>query len=284
MFFLKRKRKKDASHTAGAATDVPTICAAVSSDVGLLRSNNEDNFLMGRHTNPSCCNHCEAFVESSNDVWFFAGVFDGMGGGDIGEVAAKAAAETFLDAEDRLDKDASQTQVDTALRKAFLDANNKIVDLQQHHQVFGTTGTVLATNGTIYKVYHLGDSRAYLVRETELYQLTRDQTLAQMKIDVGLYQPDDPKAEEEKHHLTEYIGKDQTKQYLHPLEGDWSDLRPGDGILLCSDGLYDMCSDRMIGETLIAHSEIQQKTNALVDAALSQGGIDNITCIYLIRR
>ena len=173
-------------------------------------------------------------------------------------------------------------QIDSTMRQAFLDANNKIIDLQKQHQVFGTTGTVAVTNGDLIKIYHLGDSRAYLMRNRELSQLTRDQTLAQMKMDVGIYQPDAPGAEAEKHQLTEYIGKDPTKQYLRPLESDWFSLQSGDGILLCSDGLYDMCSDLQIGDLLASDASPSEKAKALTAAALSAGGSDNVTCIYMV--
>lgn len=280
MFFFKRKAKKGDPVTA-AAPNQPGFRAAVISDVGSLRDNNEDNFILGRHTNQSCLSYCEAFIEIPAHCWFFIGVFDGMGGGEIGEIAAKTAVDTILAASEQIKSDASKSQVDVLMRQAFLDANNKIIDLQQHHHVFGTTGTVLGTNGVVSKVYHLGDSRAYLVRNGELFQITRDQTLAQMKIDVGIYQPDAPEAEAEKHQLTEYIGKDHTKKYLRPVESDWFSLLPDDGVLLCSDGLYDMCDDTQIGSILSSQTGIFEKVKALTDAAISNGGIDNITCIYM---
>lgn len=278
--FKKNARITSASNVRPSAKKTGLTGAAVS-DVGCIRPNNEDNFIMGTHMNPDCSNHREVFAENIKDFWYFAGVFDGMGGGDFGELAAKTAAEVFLNAVKQTKKEFSQALMDAILRKAFLDANNKIVDLQQQYRVFGTTGTTLITNGTVTKIYHLGDSRAYLFRNGELFQLTRDQTLAQMKIDVGLYQPGDPQAEAEKHKLTEYIGRDQTKTHLRPQESEWFTSLPGDGFLLCSDGLYDMCSDREIMDMLQKHPETSQKANALVKAALSHGGADNISCVYL---
>lgn len=283
MFLFKRRSKKTVSTNPTTNTDASTVCAAAASDVGLCRGNNEDNFILYKQSNPDCLNHCEAFAKASTKSWFFIGVFDGMGGGEIGEVAAKTAVITFLEAIERIDHSSSKTQVDCAMRQAFLDANNKVIDLQKHHQVFGTTGTVVGTNGDLIKVYHLGDSRAYLMRDQKLVQLTRDQTLAQMKMDVGIYQPDAPGAEAEKHQLTEYIGKDPTRKYLRPLESDWFSLQSGDGILLCSDGLYDMCSDLQIRDLLLSHSSPSEKVKALTAAALSAGGLDNVTCIYMVQ-
>ena len=68
------------------------------------------------------------------------------------------------------------------MREAFLRSNNEIIDLQKEHCVYGSTGTVVSIGSGEFKIYHLGDSRAYLLRDGELMQLTRDQTLAQMKM------------------------------------------------------------------------------------------------------
>lgn len=283
MFFFKRK-KKDVPAKATAAQPAANprfpVGAAVS-DVGCARTNNEDNFLLGGQINLDRSDRCKAHSRSESGQWYFTGVFDGMGGGEIGEVAAQTAAEIFRDTAGQLKNEPDRTRIDSRMRRAFLDANNKIVTLKQQYQIYGTTGTVLCTDGQVYKIYHLGDSRAYLLRDQALFQLTRDQTLAQMKIDVGLYQPGDPQAEAEKHKLTEYIGKDQTKAHLRPLESEWLTVLPGDCILLCSDGLCDMCTDCEITELLTQHSQPGEQANALVQAALSHGGIDNVTCICL---
>jgi protein phosphatase len=256
------------------------VTGAVVSDVGCLRDNNEDNFILGKHINANCGNFSEALMERNEDPWVFAGVFDGMGGGEKGEIAAQCAAQAFRNAAAQISDDASCNDVDAVLRKAFLEANNKIIDMQDN-RVYGTTGTVVATNSTSYKIYHLGDSRAYLFRDGQLVPLTRDQTLAQMKIDVGLYLPDDPQAEAEKHKLTEYIGKDPTKKHLRPVESEWIPRNCRALLLLCSDGLYDMCTDQEILEILSRESDILGKAKALVAAALDNGGIDNVTCVLL---
>lgn len=281
LFFRRKLKRETVSPDVSSPAVTRPVTGAVVSDVGCLRSNNEDNFILGNSTNKDCADHCEAAADNGQDFWFFAGVFDGMGGGEIGEVAAKTAVSVFLDAIGQIKGSGAQAQIDSHMREAFLEANNRIIDLQQQYHVFGTTGTILCTNGTLCKIYHLGDSRAYLVRAGMLSQITRDQTLAQMKIDVGLYRPDDPQAEADKHKLTEYIGRDPTRVHLRPMESEWFSADPGDLILLCSDGLYDMCSDREITDILSNHTEASRCAAALVEAAVSHGGEDNITCICL---
>lgn len=253
------------------------------SDVGRVRPNNEDNYVLGKYTNSNSSDHSEIAVSVSNstDAWQFAGVFDGMGGGEAGELASKFSAEIFLSAFSNLKGIPSKTEVDLVLRKAFLEANNRIIQLQQECRVFGTTGTVLCANGMEFKIYHLGDSRAYLVRENELFQLTKDQTLAQMKIDVGLYDHNHPQAEAEKHKLTEYIGRDRTRESIRPVESLWNEIQSGDQILLCSDGLYDMCTSEEISNILGGEGGMAAKAARLVKAAVANGGIDNVTCVLV---
>ena len=140
----------------------------------------------------------------------------------------------------------------------------------------------MCTNGAEFKIYHLGDSRAYLVHEDELIQITKDQTLAQMKMEVGMYREDDPSVEADKHKLTEYIGRDWTKENLKPVESRWLSVRRNDRILLCSDGLYDMCADDVISGILRKNTSVAEIASELVNTAKANGGEDNITCVVIL--
>ena len=280
MFLFKRKSKKTDCRNAHSKHRCWTLSGTAICDVGVLRGNNEDNFILGKQINENCSNLCETTIENVDIPWFFAGVFDGMGGGEKGEIAALTAAQVFRDVSAHLSKDVTDFDVVNALRTAFLDSNNQIVDMQDT-RIYGTTGTVLAIGTTSCKVFHLGDSRAYLYRDDQLFPLTRDQTLSQIKIDTGLYLPNDPQIEADKHKLTEYIGKDRTKKHLRPVESEWISIENRDILLLCSDGLYDMCSDQNLLEILRQNSTIQVKAKKLIRAALEAGGHDNVTCILL---
>ena len=278
MALFKRNNTKQARSDVGYIFE-----GCVVSDVGSIRSNNEDNYVIDTYMNLSNGDHSECCLvapKSGKDGWHMAGIFDGMGGGEQGEVAAHETAEIFVDTFRRFGRDSSAALVEQNIRTAFLQANNRIVGLQPQSQIFGTTGTVLATNGRNMKIFHLGDSRAYLLRNGELFQLTRDQTLARMKIDAGLYDPDDPNIEADKHKLTEYIGRDWTRENLRPVEGQWVPVEPKDRVLLCSDGLYDMCSDRKIADILMV-GDGKQIARTLVEAAIENGGMDNVTCIVV---
>lgn len=257
--------------------------AALICDRGRERGNNEDNYLLGMQINSEMLDHSTAVFRSAADgaAWQTAGVFDGMGGGEMGELAALIAAKTVKQLSGRLDDGCEKTDVDRIMREAFLRSNNEIIDLQKEHCVYGSTGTVVSIGSGEFKIYHLGDSRAYLLRDGELVQLTRDQTLAQMKMDAGLYRENDPGLEVERHKLTEYIGRDWTKENLRPQESAWIPIREDDRLLLCTDGLYDMCSDAEISGILAAAGGPENAVAALTQAALTKGGKDNITCMVI---
>lgn len=259
-----------------------TLVTAVS-DTGCVRRNNEDNYLLDIYINESCGNRSEvsAFLPWRPSGWNLIGIFDGMGGGEKGELAALVTAQEFRNAARELLTAPTGAEADEILRRAFRRANDRAVELQARYGTYGTTGTVVCTNGEVFKIYHLGDSRAYLLRQQELFQLTRDHTLARMKLEAGLYQEDDPQVERDKNRLTEYIGRDEAGGNLCPEESKWIPAAAGDCILLCSDGLYDMCPATEIRKILNQGADNRCKTGMLVQRALERGGRDNVTCICL---
>ena len=213
------------------------ITSSVFSDQGHVRANNEDNFLLNGHWKDASA-PCAAYNFSAPPgVWQLMAVFDGIGGGEAGEVASEAAAQVFA--------------------------------------------ASLCTDGMKFKVFHLGDSRAYLYHQGQLVLLTHDHTLAQMKLDFGIFQSNASNFEQDRHKLTRYIGQDLTAHRLFPQESSWYAAAPGDTVLLCSDGLYDMCPEQEIIEILDKQQDIQTKTTALVQKAKNHGGLDNITCLLV---
>lgn len=257
------------------------FCGAAASDRGLRRENNEDNYILDGRINPSCAQSSQAATDAGDAVrrWHIAGVFDGMGGGEAGELAALYCAQAFKKGFAHMDETSAKEQVDFWMRASFQEANNAIVELQRECRVLGSTATVMCTDGAVFKIYHLGDSRAYLARENALLQLTSDQTLAQMKLDTGLCRPDDPSLRADSHKLTEYVGRDRTMQRLLPAESLWIPVQPGDGILLCSDGLYGMCGDEVLADLFLAERDCSQRAEALLRRGVAMGGTDNITCV-----
>lgn len=254
--------------------------ACVISDLGRVHRKNEDNCLLGNQINETCANRFVFSVEESNahEPWHIAGVFDGISSGENAEIASKEAAGIFQRVTGSLNETATEEKTDQLIRAAFLDAGHSISRMKQFGKGMGTTGTVLCTNLKAFKVFHLGDSRAYLIRNRQIFQLTRDQTLAQLKLDAGLYEKCCSAIESDSHILTDYIGRNPDG---YPVESQWVSIQKNDRILLCSDGLYDMCTDSEIIKIMQETCNEREHAQKLVDAALEKSGMDNITCIVI---
>jgi len=140
----------------------------------------------------------------------------------------------------------------------------------------GTTLTVAGTLGNDLVLGHVGDSRAYLLRGDVFRQLTRDHTLAQMLIDAGVANSDDPAPRSMRHVLTAAIGS--LDERIEPQVQRFR-LQGGDQLLLCTDGLTEMVDDELIASVLRESSSAQLACDSLVDLALGAGGTDNITVV-----
>ena len=262
-----------------------TVSSCVCSDVGRVRENNEDNFLLRNVTNAQ--QQLSVLLTDSVEGddwagWQCYGIFDGMGGGEKGEWASLTAAALLQ--KEFLRKPlltASCRDIDQLIRNTFMRINGLIVNEQSRSDVYGTTATVICTDGAVFKIYHAGDSRAYLMRRSQLYRLTEDQTLAALKVEMGVYEEDDPRAERDKHLLTVYLGYDENGDKLVPQESEWMEFEKDDRLLLCSDGLYDMVADSAIRRILAETGTAEDAAGELCDLALAAGGQDNVTCMVL---
>jgi protein phosphatase len=226
---------------------------AADSNVGLLRDGNEDAAFAGRR---------------------LLAVADGMGGHAAGEVAS-AAVIAALEQLDELGVNAGDPQ--EALREAVEEANANLRDMvaaDTELQGMGTTVTAVLTDGAYVWLAHVGDSRAYLLREGALTQLTRDHTFVQQLVDEGRIAPEDASTHPQRNFITRALdgraGID--------IDLDRLDLRPGDRLLLCSDGLSGVVSDESLADVL-NDATPEEAVRRLIDLALRGGGPDNITCI-----
>jgi protein phosphatase len=226
---------------------------ATLSNVGLLRDGNEDAAFAGRH---------------------LLAVADGMGGHAAGEVAA-AAVIAALEQLDELGVNAGDPR--EALRDAFSEANRSLRDMvaaDSELQGMGTTATAVLSDGAYGWLAHIGDSRAYLLRDGTLRQLTRDHTFVQQLVDEGRITAEAASTHPQRNVITRALdGREQVEADVERL-----DLAPGDRLLLCSDGLSGVVSDESIAEVLDG-STPDEAVQRLVDLALRGGGPDNITCI-----
>src|SRR3954453_22579365 len=224
---------------------------AVRSDLGLVRSNNEDSVYAGPR---------------------LLAIADGMGGHAAGEVASKIV----IGALENLDADRAPGDLIAALRDSVLDANERLsaaVARDSQLDGMGTTLTALRFSGAQVGLVHVGDSRAYLLRSGQLSQITHDDTYVQYLVDSGKLTPDEAKDHPRKSViLRALLGTD--------VEPDVSirGARHGDRYLLCSDGLSDVVSAETISDPLQIEDP-QGAADPLADLALRGGGPDNVTVI-----
>ncbi|MGF1645666.1 MAG: PP2C family protein-serine/threonine phosphatase [Kineosporiaceae bacterium] len=227
---------------------------AARSDVGLIRANNQDSGYAGPH---------------------LLVVADGMGGHAGGDIASSLAVAELagLDGES-LGAQEAQSRLNAALRSA----NARLLDRVLTEPVLagmGTTVTAVLRAGNRLILAHIGDSRAYLLQDGRLHQVTSDHTYVQRLVAEGSLT-----AEEAEHHPQRSV----LLRVLTGEHGDEPDLsvregRPGDRLLLCSDGLSGVVSFETIHDTLAAGADPAMTAQRLVQLALRAGGPDNVTVI-----
>lgn len=257
---------------------------------GHVRENNEDSYFVmrfGRSLEKLATNLEEYFVEQNYSISGYGIlVADGMGGMAAGDVASRMAIckliELVIDTPDwvlALKRNKDVKTVFERMTRRFYDVDRTLKDeAKDDNSLYGmgTTLTVAGTLGNDLVLGHVGDSRAYLLRGDTFRQLTRDHTLAQVLIDAGVANSDDPAPRSMRHVLTAAIGS--LDERIEPQVQRFR-LRDGDQLLLCTDGLTEMVNDDLIASVLREAATAQFACDGLVDLALGNGGTDNITVV-----
>jgi protein phosphatase len=263
---------------------------AATTHQGHVRDNNEDSYFLmrfGRSLEKISTNLDEYFLEQNYSITGYGLlVADGMGGMAAGDVASRMAIckliELLVDTSDwtlALKRNKDVKTVFERMRQRFYEIDRTLKDEAKHDHTLsgmGTTLTVAGTLGNDLVVGHVGDSRAYLLRGDTFRQLTRDHTLAQMLIDAGVANSDDPAPRSMRHVLTAAIGS--LDERIEPQIQRFR-LCGGDQLLLCTDGLTEMVDDELIASVLRESASAKLACDALVDLALGAGGTDNITVV-----
>jgi PPM family protein phosphatase len=252
------------------------------SDVGRVRKNNEDNFVVCNLTTgevgitPALRDHN---VGPLGSLFMMA---DGMGGEASGEVASQLAAVTvpkrLYDNLKTLGT-VSESNFVALLREAIEYANQiiyqKALSNPTTYHGMGTTTTAAALFGQHLFVGQVGDSRAYLIRNKQISQLTRDQTFLNYLRDIGADLPEDPEKDSRKGILTQAVGTSETLE----VKVTYVPINQGDRILVCCDGLYNMVPEADLLEISGRPGNLADNCKALIDTANANGGVDNITMI-----
>ena len=241
----------DADSTYDAGTTTQLMWGA-RSDVGCVRSHNEDSYLV---QSPLFC------------------VCDGMGGHAAGEVASSIAVETIA-------KTAPHT-ADPALLGAAIEAANAAVIEAALNGLgkpgMGCTATAAYIEGNTIAIAHVGDSRAYLLHEGTLIRVTRDHSYVEELVDAGEITADEARVHPNRSVITRALGSDPAMYADHFS----LNIEEGDRLILCSDGLSSMIPDGEIENIATQSSTAQICTDNLVDAALAAGGSDNCTVVVV---
>ncbi|MDK1473252.1 Stp1/IreP family PP2C-type Ser/Thr phosphatase [Streptomyces sp. 549] len=226
---------------------------AAGSHVGMIRDHNEDSGYAGPR---------------------LLAVADGMGGQAAGEVASSEVISTIVE----LDEDIPGSDILTSLGSAVQRANEQLRDMVEEDpqlEGMGTTLTALLWTGQRLGLVHVGDSRAYLLRDGVLTQITQDHTWVQRLVDEGRITEEEATTHPQRSLLMRALGSSDN------VESDLSirEVRVGDRYLLCSDGLSGVVSHQTMEETLASYHGPREIVEELIQLALRGGGPDNITVI-----
>ncbi|HKQ59169.1 MAG TPA: protein phosphatase 2C domain-containing protein [Candidatus Eisenbacteria bacterium] len=262
-------------------------------DIGRARDTNEDAYLVcriGRFLERMSSNVPESLVPRVETSGYVMIVADGMGGHAAGEVASHTAIaatlKLILDTPKwslKLDDPATrEREIGEIWERAreFLAAIHAAVQeraaTDQALEGMGTTLTIAYSVGADLFVVHVGDSRAYLFRDGEVRKITRDHTLAQQYVDMGLVKPEEADSGPFSHVLTRAVGGNQERP-----EADLEavQLAHGDRLLLCTDGLSNSISEIEMAAVLASGVPAADACRALIDRALAASGSDNITAV-----
>jgi serine/threonine protein phosphatase PrpC len=230
------------------------VRVGAKTDVGRVRDRNEDAYLIREP--------------------LFA-VADGMGGHRGGDVASSMTVDALERAD--LPPDAPLGVLVAEIKKA----NQEVLrrgESDQGLRGMGTTLTAFVTDRDRAYVAHVGDSRAYLLRDGALQRLTRDHTLVERMVEEGRIQPDQARHHPQRSILTRALGVEDEVE-VDDLTVD--PIQPGDRILLCTDGLSAMVDEAEIDRILREEGDPQAAAERLVEAAIQAGGDDNVTVIVL---
>ena len=247
------------------------IEAAGKTDVGLVRTNNEDS----------------VGYDLASGVFV---VCDGMGGQAAGEKASRIAVSSVLDYFQNLDRPTDSKVISQRIRGVSREANQLAAAVRLANQAIreassrnpqwagmGSTIVAVLCHGNQFSVAHVGDSRVYLNRGNEIHQLTNDHSLVMEQVRRGLMTQDEADHSKLQNVIVRALGPDES------VEPDLQDheLLSGDTLLLCSDGLSRYVKENDLCEVLRSSQDLESACDRLIELAKTGSSDDNITCLLI---
>jgi len=250
-------------------------------DLGRTREHNEDTFLVADLSTGNASLHPEVRLHEVGPRGSLFMVADGMGGAAAGELASAMAADLIyrhLATAWAGDEDASPERFAYRMKEAVELANQQIYSYAREHpevRGMGTTVTAAGINGDELYLAQIGDSRAYLVRNGEAIQLTKDQSLMQRLVDAGELTEEEAEQSERRNIILQALGPDPRVK----VDLTHQTLRRGDTLIICSDGLSGLVRREEFPAIVAQQPELSDLCSALIDLANARGGPDNITVV-----
>jgi serine/threonine protein phosphatase PrpC len=250
-------------------------------DVGRTRDHNEDTFLVADLSRRVASLHPEVREHEVGPRGSLFMVADGMGGAAAGEVASRMAADLVFGHMTTVwpeDPEISANRFAYRMREAVELANNRIHShAKEHPEVrgMGTTATVAGVFGTGLYLAQVGDSRAYLVRDAVATQITKDQSLMQRLVEAGELTEEEAEQSERRNIILQALGPDPRVK----VDLTFQELRRGDVLVLCSDGLSGQVKKEEIATVMSSTQDLVEACAKLIEAANERGGPDNITAV-----
>lgn len=235
-----------------------------ASDIGRVRSSNQDSFITGK----------------MSDSVSFAVVCDGMGGANGGNIASEIATNVISEHIKSAYRDnMSSNSIRYLLMSAVIAANAEIYDRAQEDETLlgmGTTVVAVVVVDNSAHIVHVGDSRAYIVSPNNIEQITHDHSVVQSMLDNGEITEQEARKHPNRNVITRALGvRDKVD-----VDYDEISLSDDDILLICTDGLTNFVEDKKIAK-IIKKNKISEYPNVLIDTANNNGGGDNITVVTL---
>lgn len=251
------------------------VRAIGKTDVGLVRDTNEDAFALvdlstgqrwqGRHPTE--------WRTTPSGVLLV--VSDGMGGARAGEVASALSVEGVLEG---MLQGAKRGRPDgETLRRVVEQASHRVHEAGKRRpdrRGMGATMTAVLLTGETAFIAQIGDSRAYLLRDGEIGQITHDQSYVQMLVDAGVMTPEEATVSPRRNIILQVMGQEVVRVVLGRI-----DMRQGDRLILCSDGLTNVVSDEALNEVTKPPTDLVRASEDLIARTLDEGAPDNVTVI-----
>lgn len=242
-------------------------------DRGLVRPTNEDAFVCtDLSTRERLNGHAAAWLTSPKGV--LLAVSDGMGGAKAGEIASTLSVESLVEG---LIQTASERAPDAnALRRVVEATSRRVYEEGQRpdRRGMGATLTAVLVSGEEACVAQVGDSRAYLLRDGCIGQVTHDQSYVQMLVDAGVLTPEEASLSPKRNVILQVMGQEEVDVALGRIR-----LQRGDRLLLCSDGLTNVLDDETIRALAQAPSDLAAACDDLVACTKQGGAPDNVTVV-----